>query len=573
MYDIKGVRYMGLFDWKNEDKTDNKKPEETVESLKEELVSDIDNLKTELTTFNDANQLEEAIVKSKDLHKKVDELKDAALEDEKAKRLKREEAFRLAKIEEEKRLKLEKEEKEKKERENRASEEAEKIESMRKAKILAAAEKARKEEDARVIKEVAEKFGTGLADEEVVVEEKKKKFRYVVINTQGEIIKGLFDAVEKKDVEIYLNNEGYKIKSITLSKDIDLNIGSSKMSYSELSFVLTQLSTYIKAGISLIDAVRILEKQTTKATKRKVFSNIIYELIKGETFSAALQKQGDVFPKLLVNMVKTSEMTGDLPGVLDDMNDYYAALDKTKKQMVSAMMYPLIILGFSIVVISFVLIYVVPKFVDLFQQNNAELPTITKVIVNISKFMKDNYLIIAGILLGILLIYKLVIKNVKAFKRFMQAFSMRLPIVGNIIIYNEITMFTKTFASLLAHNVFITDSMAILNRVSDNEIYKEMIGECMDNLARGKKISDAFRGKWCFPVVAYEMLVTGENTGQLATMMSYVGNYYQELHANTTKRLTTFIEPIMIIFLSGSVGLIIMSIIIPMFDFYGQIGG
>ena len=155
----------------------------------------------------------------------------------------------------------------------------------------------------------------------------------------------------------------------------------------------------------------------------------------------------------------------------------------------------------------------------------------------------------------------------------MQYFIMHIPVFGNIVIYNEVAMFTKTFASLLSHNVFITESMEVLNKVSDNEIYKEMIKECLENLAKGKKISESFKGKWAFPIVAYEMLVTGENTGQLATMMRYVGNYYQEQHANATKRLNTFIEPAMIMFLAVAVGTIILSIIVPMFDFYQQISG
>ncbi len=408
---------------------------------------------------------------------------------------------------------------------------------------------------------------------DVVVALKKKKFKYVVKNVQGETIKGYFDGDKVEDVETFLNNEGYSIISIKESKDVDLDLSGGKLKYGELSFVLTQLSTYLKAGIPLIDSIRILERQTVKPFKKKIYSNIIYELVKGESFSSALEHQGQTFPRLLINMVKTAEMTGDLPGVLDDMNEYYSSLDKVRKQMVSAMTYPLIILGFSIMVIAFVLIYVVPRFVTLFQQNNAELPGITRATISISTFLKGNFVYIAIGLVVILVIYRLMFKNIKGLRKAMQGLFMKVPVVGNIIIYNEVAMFTKTFASLLSHNVFITNSMVVLNKVSENEVYKEMINECLDNLSKGKKISESFRGKWAFPVVAYEMLVTGENTGQLATMMGYVGNYYQDLHANATKKLNTFIEPIMIIFLAGAVGLIILSIIVPMFSFYESIGG
>lgn len=414
---------------------------------------------------------------------------------------------------------------------------------------------------------------TNIEKTKVVIDNKKNKYKYVAKNVQGDLIKGYFDAEREEDVKTFLNNEGYEVVSIKISKDIDIDLNGGRLSYSELSFVLTQLSTYLKAGIPLIESVRILERQTVKPFKKKIYSNIIYDLVRGENFSTALENQGRAFPKLLVNMVKTAEMTGDLTSVLDDMNEYYSETDKVRKAMVSAMIYPLIVLGLSILVIAFVLIYVVPRFVTLFQQNNAELPGITVFTIGLSAFLKNNIFIVIIALAVILIAYRVAFKNLKGFRRAMQYFIMHIPVFGNIVIYNEVAMFTKTFASLLSHNVFITESMEVLNKVSDNEIYKEMIKECLENLAKGKKISESFKGKWAFPIVAYEMLVTGENTGQLATMMRYVGNYYQEQHANATKRLNTFIEPAMIMFLAVAVGTIILSIIVPMFDFYQQISG
>lgn len=153
----------------------------------------------------------------------------------------------------------------------------------------------------------------------------------------------------------------------------------------------------------------------------------------------------------------------------------------------------------------------------------------------------------------------------------MQTIIMKLPGFGKIVIYKEVTMFTKTFASLLNHNVFITDTMQILGTVSTNEVFKDIINKSLDYLSKGAKISDAFEDQWAFPVVAYEMLVTGENTGRLPMMMSYVASYYEDLHANTVKRINTFIEPLMIIFIAIIVGIVVVSVIVPMFSFYGTV--
>ena len=153
----------------------------------------------------------------------------------------------------------------------------------------------------------------------------------------------------------------------------------------------------------------------------------------------------------------------------------------------------------------------------------------------------------------------------------MQYLAMHIPIIGDVIIYNEVTMFTKTFASLLRHNVFITDTMEILNKITGNEIWKTIILDTIANLSKGEKISTAFNNHWAVPIPAYEMIVTGERTGQLPEMMQKVSDYYQELHKNSVGRIKAFVEPILILFLTGAVGLIVLSIIIPMFGMYDQL--
>ena len=153
----------------------------------------------------------------------------------------------------------------------------------------------------------------------------------------------------------------------------------------------------------------------------------------------------------------------------------------------------------------------------------------------------------------------------------MQTIYMKIPVVGKIIIYNEVATFTRTFASLLNHSVYITDSMEILSQISNNEIYKEIINRTLIGLSKGAKISESFKGEWAFPVVAYEMLVTGESTGQLGLMMEKVAEHYQSLHENSVNALKSLIEPIVICFLAVGVGFIIISIIMPMFDLYNQL--
>ena len=398
------------------------------------------------------------------------------------------------------------------------------------------------------------------------------KYRYVVINAMNKKEKGTFEAESESEVRNFLISQNYKVVSVTprAAYDIELN-DYKKFKTSDLAFSLTQLSTYIKSGIPLVDSVKVLAKQSTKQANKKAFQRLVYELLKGESLSEAMEKQSKVFPKLLINMVKTAEMTGDLPSILDDMADYYTSIERTRKQMISAVTYPIVVLIVAFGVLIFMLTYLVPQFATMFEENNATLPKLTLTILAISNFVKNNIIYIVLVLVLLIGIIGYSYKNVKSVRLFIQTVLMHIPVIKNIIIYSQVSTFTKTFASLINHGVFITDSMEILSNITDNEVYKRIINKALYNLGKGDSISESFKGEWAFPVVAYEMLVTGERTGQLGLMMEKVADHFQNLHKTMIDQLKSLMEPMMICTLAAIVGVILLSIVEPMFSIYGQI--
>ena len=416
-------------------------------------------------------------------------------------------------------------------------------------------------------------------DPEISEEEKGKRitWEYVAINEKGKKIKGYFDAFTRLDVQSFLIGEGLAVYSIRTSKWIQTLHGTigenrTKIKQKDLIFLLTQLSTYIKSGITLVDSLNILIRQVDKRAYKSILRDVVYDLTVGESFSVALEKRGVAFPKLLINMVKASELTGELPEALDDMVQYYTEAEEARKEMVSALTYPSIVFLFTLAVVTFVMMYVVPKFVDIYNtMDSSQVPKFTMSVINFSNFLKKNIIWILLFIIIIALVLVYLYKNVQVIRTFFQWIFMHIPVLKDVIIYNEVTMFSKTFASLLAHNVHITDSMEILGKVTNNEFYKMMILDTIANLARGDKISSAYKDQWAFPVPAYEMIVTGEKTGQLPEMMAKVSTYYQSLHKNTVSRIKSLVEPILIIFLTFSVGLILLAVIIPMFNMYQQV--
>lgn len=407
-----------------------------------------------------------------------------------------------------------------------------------------------------------------------VVTKEKIRYKYIVFDKDGKQIKGYFDAFRKVDVESFLTAQGYKIAEIKptkISKFGSALTFSNEMSYKDLNFLLTQLSTYIKSGIPLADSIVILENQTKSKKKKDLFNRINYELNTGANFSEALARQGNVFPKLLINMLKASELTGNLTETLDDMAAYYKTADSNRKQIISALTYPSVVLVISIIVLTFLLLFVVPQFVDIFDQLGAKLPGITVFLINLSNFVRKHIIKMVLAFAAIIIILIAMYKNIKKFRYIVQYLVMHIPVIKDVIIYNEVIMFTKTFSSLIKHDVFITDSIEMLGKITNNEIYKDIIKEAVTNLSTGVGLSKAFENKWAFPRIAYEMLLTGEKTGRLGPMMENVANYYEDEQKNLVQRLKSLIEPVMIIILAIIVGVILMSIFIPMFSIYNNI--
>ena len=411
------------------------------------------------------------------------------------------------------------------------------------------------------------------------IEQNKKiklnRYKYVIKDENNNLITDYFDASNRMDVESFLISQGYEIVEIIedkWAKQLGLgNVRKKKMTFKELSFFLTQLSTYIKAGIPLTDSMVILGKQAKSKKDKNLYKKIVFELNKGLNFSQALERQGDIFPKLLINMLKTSELTGNLTENLDDMSDYYRTSDENRKQIISAMTYPSVVLVVSVAILTFIMLYVVPQFVGIYEQLGSELPLITRVVIGVSTFFQENIIILGILAVLVIAVLVLAYKSLSSFRYAFQYIIMHIPVVKNIVIYKELIMFTKTFSSLIRHGVFITDSMDILKKITNNEIYKIIINKAINNLADGNGLAVAFKGQWAFPEIAYEMLLTGEKTGRMGQMMENVTNYYENEQKNLVSQLKSLIEPVMIIMLAGIVGVIVLSVIVPMFSIYGEV--
>ena len=411
---------------------------------------------------------------------------------------------------------------------------------------------------------------------DAVRNETKVLYQYIARNKEGKIIKGTFPAFSKVDVYSYLTDLGmivYEINYNKTSSFLSSNNGSfkSRMKNKDLIFWLAQLATYIRAGIPLTDGVKVLAQQDKRAKYKPLYDSLIYELTTGQPFSVALERQGNAFPALLTNMVKSSEMIGNIEDTLEEMSAYYQEVEDTKKAIIGAMAYPSCVMVFALGICVFMLTYIVPKFVDVYESMNAEINPITQICLDLSAFLQNYWLyLIVGIAV-VVIGYILAFKNSRQFRTTMQRFFMHLPIVGKLIMAKEMSMWARTFASLQKNNVLLTDSIDILEKITSNEIYKELMTRTVRNLIKGNKMSETFKNHWAVPDIASFMIQTGESTGELAEMLDKVADYYQKEQRNIVGSIKTFIEPAMIIMLAVVVGFILVAILVPMFGIYSTV--
>ena len=404
----------------------------------------------------------------------------------------------------------------------------------------------------------------------------KQTWKYVARNHEGKVVTNYFQAFSKMEVYSFLTDQNMIPYSIeTNSKENFIHGTSStfqtKIKTKDLVFWLTQLSTYIRAGIPLTDAVKVLTKQNKTKSYNMIYDSIVYELTMGQPFSEALNRQGAAFPALLVNMIKSAEMTGNIEDTLDEMADYYQEIEDLKRAIVSALAYPVLVMVFAIAIVVFMLTYIVPQFVNVYASMGSEIPKITQITLDLSEFLQTKYMWIISIVVIVVGSYIFLFKKVKAFKVFMQSFFMKLPVIGNLIISKEMSMFARTFSSLQKNNVLLTDSIDILAKITNNEIYKELELRTIDNLIKGNKMSETFKDHWAIPDVAYFMIVTGESTGELAEMLEKVADFYSKQEKASVAMIKTFIEPLMILFLAVMVGFILIAILVPMFGIYSTV--
>ncbi len=397
------------------------------------------------------------------------------------------------------------------------------------------------------------------------------KFKYKLKNKEGKIIEGYQDANDQFTLAHELNKDGSVALYIIEAKEgdkksiFDMNFFQS-ISLSEKMIFTNNLSGMLSAGLALTRALQILTKQAGNKYMTTILESVIATVNGGETLSTGLNKFPKTFDSIFVAMVKAGEESGNLPHVLSEIGMTLKKSFDLNKKIKSAMMYPSIILGVILIIGVLMLMFVVPTLTKTFKDMGTKLPASTQFVITISDFAADHPFLLFGILIALF-------GGLYAFakaeftQKYFDFLILRLPVIGTIVKEVNTARTTRTLSSLLGSGLDMSQALSITSEVLQNIYYKKVVALGIENIQKGLPLSGAFKDNIkLYPVMVGEMMEVGEETGNLAAMLLNIATFYENEVDNKTKDLSTIIEPVLMVFIGGSVGFFAISMISPIYS-------
>lgn len=396
-------------------------------------------------------------------------------------------------------------------------------------------------------------------------------FKYLVKNKQGENIKGKVEAASKAQaVSTLMGRDLFVIDVTPLGQQdgILTGLAKNKVKFEELVNFTRQLATMINAGLPLATALSILEEQG-KSEMAKLTGNLLKDVEGGLSFSVALEKYKENFSRIYVQLVKA----GEVGGVLDEVLERLAITMEKEKDFRAktrgAMVYPIIIILAMVAVAIVMMVAVIPKLTEMYEDFGADLPAATKVLMNISGFFVNSWWVVLLIALGVLSVIRAWKKTPQGEKS-IDGFFLRMPIIGVLKQKIVLTDFTRTLSLLLGAGVSLLEALDIVASAIDSAVYRGQLKEVNKQVEKGVILSDAIAHYENFPPILYQMIAVGEETGKLDEILSKISEYFEKESEYAIKNLTTAIEPMIMILLGLGVGFIVIAIIMPIYSLTSQ---
>lgn len=401
-------------------------------------------------------------------------------------------------------------------------------------------------------------------------------YYYETKDMNGNFKKGKMHGQSTDEVTEKLRTKRLRVMSVVEAPETlankEIKLFKEKIKNDALVKYLQQLSMLINSGIGILEAHKMLLKGTTDKALKKAMVSIIEKLEEGQAFSVALEAEGELFPQLMISLIRAAEMSGSLDTNLKKLAIYYEKRNKSRKKIVSALIYPAILLILSLGVSVFLMVSIVPLFVELFDGFDAELPKITKITMAISDAITQKWWLIGLIIVGIVFVYKFAMK-VPRFRLKRDEINLKMPLFGPLIAMDSLSSIFSTMSSLLSSSVKFSKTLDLSTEIVSNLVMKKVLVDAKMTIERGGALSESFEASPFVPIHTSQMMRVGETTGNLDNMLEKLSEIYEEEVDMVAERLKTILEPMIIIIIAILIGFIVAAIMIPMFSMYDAIQG
>lgn len=395
------------------------------------------------------------------------------------------------------------------------------------------------------------------------------RFRYTAIERSGKQSKGMIEAQHNNAAIAQLRAQGLRITKLEdmsqsiLHKEIRLGSGP-RIKSQHFTIFCRQLSSLYKVGINIVDAVRTLSEQTESKEFRAILANVADDMQRGNQFSQAITRYPTVFNTVFVNMVKAGEASGNLDDMLFRLAVFYEKEHYTREKIKSAMVYPVIMAIFTVIVVTILMVFVVPQLVANFQAMDLKLPLPTRIVIGISDWVRDYWYLAAALLFLPFLTILSMKRNEKG-RYALDYVKLKIPVFGKLLHKQALSRFSRTFCSLFAAGVPMLQMLSIVSSVVGNTVIGKVILSAREAVQGGSSIADPFRKSWLFPPMVVHMMAVGEKSGALDSMLDKVADFYEADVDQMSDRLKAMLEPIMIVILALIVGTIVLAVMLPSF--------
>jgi type IV pilus assembly protein PilC len=400
---------------------------------------------------------------------------------------------------------------------------------------------------------------------------KQAKYRYEAVDLDGKTVKGDVTAQSVNQARNELAVQGLRVRKISEKKGLQTEITPAKVPLEEVMHFSRQMGTFLRSGVPMTEAISNLAIDADNKRFREVLEDVLEQVGTGARITDALAQHSDVFPSYFMAMLGAAELTGRMDVAFDRLHRYVKRDIQLRRAVRRALVYPMILLGLSVVVVGVIVVFAIPRFATFFEEFDAELPLPTRMLMSVADFVTSPYGLVTGIVLVVLAIAIAIWARTQGGRRAIDGMLLRLPLTRKVVQYSSTERFTRVLGALLESGVPLPQALPSAVDASNNLVFKERLTTAMESVLQGAGFAGPLQETELFPATVIQMIRVGERSGELARQLENAATFYEEELEYAIEKMTAWFEPLTVIFIGVVVGFVAVAMVSAMYGIYNQV--